>query len=227
MRLNEFLLSYPPLICNDYGEHEFAAIRVLCPGLSSPKLGKILNFSGRFLEPDEVYCEIGTFTGYTLISASHDNSKSEFIGIDNMRLLGEKTTKENQDWVRNRLKINMDHFKYGNQRYIESDYKNVTLSKKIGVFFIDGHHTREEVVENFQWAYDKLSDQALILVDDISIAGVGEGVKDWISSHSDEFEEFFRMHVYHPPEDLNHWSPAFWNGLSMVGFNRKEKKETI
>lgn len=225
MMLNEFMLSYPPLICTDYGEAEFASIRVLCPGLSSPKLGKILNFAGRFLEPGEIYLEIGTFTGYTLISASHDNSRCEFWGIDNMRLLGEKTSQEKQEWVRNRLKINLDHFKYGNHHFIEADYKDVILpeGKKIGVFFIDGHHTKEEVIENFKWGHDKLSDNALIVIDDISCWGVGDGVMDWVKDH-DEYKEFFRMNVYHPPQEINHWSPAFWNGLSMVSFNRKEKK---
>lgn len=223
MNIDSFMLSYPPLICTDYGEAEFASIRTLCPGLSSPKLGKILNFAGRFLYPGEIYLEIGTFTGYTLIAASHHNSRCEFWGIDNMRLLGEKTTQDKQDWVRNRLKTNLDHFKYGNHKFIEADYKNVTLpaDKKIGVFLIDGHHTKEEVLENFTWAHGKLADEALIAIDDITQWGVGEGVDAWVQDHQDEYKEFFRMNVYHPPHEIDHWSPAFWNGLSLVSFKKK------
>jgi predicted O-methyltransferase YrrM len=223
MNIQGFMLSYPPLICTDYGEAEFASIRTLCPGLSSPKLGKILNFAGRFLEPGEIYLEIGTFTGYTLIAASHHNTRFEFWGIDNMRLLGETTTKDKQDWVRGRLKINLDHFKYGNHHFIEDDYKDVTIpaEKKIGVFLIDGHHTKEEVIENFMWVDDKLADEALIAIDDISCWGVGDGVDEWVHSHRANYREFFRMNVYHPPEDRDHWSPAFWNGLSLVSFKRK------
>lgn len=224
MDLVNFMMSYPSLICTDYGEAEFASIRTLCPGLSSPKLGKILNFAGRHLENGEIYLEIGTFTGYTLISASHHNTNRQFWGIDNMRLLGDKTSKEKQDWVRNRLKINLDHFKYGNHHFIEDDYRNVNLApdKKIGVFLIDGHHTKDEVIENFSWAESRLADNALILIDDISAWGVGDGVDEWVKSHSDEYKEFFRMNVYHPPDDVDHWSPAFWNGLSMVSFKRRK-----
>lgn len=223
MKLYDFILSYPQLICSDYGESEFSAMRVLCPGLSSPKLGKVLNVAGRYMEPGEVYVEIGTFTGFTLIAASHSNTKSKFIGIDNMRLLGDKTTEREQDWVRQRLQINRDHFKFGNHYVIEDDYKNVKgfENTKIGVFLIDGHHTRQEAYDNFKWAHPFLADRALVVIDDISIAGVGEGVKDWVTENHEEYEEFFRMNVYHPPEDRDHWSPAFWNGISMVSFNRK------
>lgn len=224
MKLDKFLLEYPGLICSDYGEAEFAAIRTLCPGLSSPKLGKILNHASRCLENGEIYAEIGTFTGYTLISAAHANSSRKFLGIDNMRLLGEKTTKEAQDWVRQRLLINMNHFKFGNYSFVEEDYRNIKDlgGAKIGVFLIDGHHTREEAYDNFRWAHQYLADRALVAIDDISIAGVGEGVKDWVKDNPDEYEEFFRMNVYHEQDNVDHWSPAFWNGLSLVAFNRKK-----
>lgn len=223
MNLTEFIYSYPNMICSDYGESEFAAIRVLCPGLSSPKLGKLLNFACRFMEKEESYVEIGSFTGYTLISASHHNSNKRFIGIDNMRLLGDKSTPEQKEWVRNRLRINLEHFKSGNHFIIEDDYRNVKLPEqtKIGVFLIDGHHTREEAYDNFRWVKPYLSDSALIGIDDISISGVGEGVKNWVRDHPEEYEEFFRMNVYHPPDNIDHWSPAFWNGLSLVSFRRK------
>lgn len=224
MKLDQFLLNYPQLICSDYGEAEFAAIRTLCPGLSSPKLGKILNNASRYLDQGEIYTEIGTFTGYTLISAAHANSNRKFLGIDNMRLFGERTTEESKKWVKERLLINMNHFKFGNYSFIEDDYKNVkNMDSKIGVFLIDGHHTREEAYDNFKWAHPFLADRALIVIDDISIAGVGEGVKDWVKEKPDEYEEFFRMNVYHSPDNVDHWSPAFWNGLSLVAFNRKKE----
>lgn len=224
MNLFSFMVSYPQAICSNYGEEEFAAIRVLCPGLSSPKLGKLLNFACRFMDTTETYVEIGTFTGYTLISASQNNTNRKFIGIDNMRLLGEKTTEDNRKWARNRLAINLDHFKYGNHRVIDDDFRNVKLPEDvhIGVFFIDGHHTEQEVYENFEWVHPRLSDQALILIDDISVCGVDKGIQRWTKEHP-EYDEFFKMNVYHAPDNIDHWSPAFWNGLSMVAFSREKK----
>ena len=225
MDTTKFLHNYNNLICSDFGEQEFAAIRVLCPGLSSPKLGKLLNYAGRCLPKGEIYLEIGTFTGYTLISASHHNTHTKFLGIDNFRLIGEKTTPEHQAWVRDRLRLNREHFKYGNQEVIDSDFRNVQFSPdvKIGVFFIDGHHTREEVYENFKWAHPNMADEALIFVDDISIGGVGDGITGWTKDHP-EYMEFFRMHNFYPKEDGDHWSNSFWNGLSILRFKREKQK---
>ena len=225
MDITKFLQNYHSLICSDSGEGEFAAIRTLCPGLSSPKLGKVLNYAGRLLPEDEIYLEIGTFCGYTLISAGHHNTQTKFLGIDNFRLLGEKTTPEHQAWVKSRLKLNMEHFKYGNHHFIESDYRKVELGPevKIGVFYIDGHHTREEVVENFKWAHDRLADQALIFVDDISIAHVGEGIKDWVKDRH-EYYEFFHMDSFYPEDNQDHWNNSFWNGLSILTFKREKQK---
>lgn len=220
MKLERFLEEYHALISSSDGESEFGAIRMLCTGLSTPKLGKILNRASRFLEPDEVYCEIGTFTGYTLISASLCNSDRRFYGIDNFRLLGDRTTEDKREWVRKRLALNLDHFKFGNQHVIDSDFRSVDLKEKIGVFYIDGHHTREEVYENFRWGHGRLANKALILIDDISISQVGDGVEDWVKDHPGEYREVFRMHSFYEPTDINHYNSVFWNGLSIVTFER-------
>lgn len=220
MNLNKFLLQYPKLIATDHGESEFAAMRVLCPGLSTPKLGKILNTAVSCMSRDEVYCEIGTFVGYTLISASHGNSDKICIGIDNFRLVGIEATATSIAWAKERLKINLEHFKYGNQRFIEADFRDVDIKEKVGVFYIDGHHTREEVYENFRWGHNKLSDNAVVLVDDITMPGIGEGITDWIKDHPEEYREVFHMDVFHTADNVNHYNNIFWNGLSIVTFKR-------
>lgn len=223
MNVDSFLREYPELIANDHGEGEFAAMRVLCPGLSTPKTGKLLNRAVSHMEKDEVYCEIGTFVGYTLISASHHNTTKKCIGIDNFRLIGLEATEASIAWAKERLKINLEHFKYGNQFFIEGDFREVDIKEKIGVFFIDGHHTREEVYENFRWGHTRLADKAVILVDDISMSGVGEGIQDWIKDHPTEYREVFHMDVFYDPENINHYNSVFWNGLSIVTFEREKK----
>lgn len=226
MRTFDFLKTYHNLIASSDGEGEFAALRMLCPGLSTPKLGKILNNACRYLEGEEIYCEIGTFTGYTLIAASMANSRCKFVGIDNFRLLGENTTEEARKWARERLAINMGHFKFGNHRVIDSDYKLVDLKEKIGVFYIDGHHTREEAFKNFEWGHEKLSDNAMVFIDDISVNGVGDGVEDWVKAHPDEYREVFRCHSFYDDSDRDHYNSVFWNGLSIVSFKRNKKGES-
>ena len=224
MRVEEFLYTYPELIVSSAGEDVFATFSVICPGLSSPKLGKILNAASSYLEGKEFYCEIGTHCGYSLISAAHNNVH-QFVGIDNFTLFGDTTSKEYSDSVRAKVEANMKLFAAQNRKLIDSDYKGVSFGPedKIGVFFIDGEHTREDVHNNFKWAEEYLADNALILVDDISSPGVSDGISDWIKDR-DEYTEFFRMNMFYPykEDERSHWSPVFWNGLSMIKFKRKK-----
>jgi len=223
MKLDSFMISYPHLICSDYGESEFSTFRVICPGLSSAKLGKILNYASRLLDDKEIYLEIGTFTGFSLISASHQNSFSHFVGIDNFSIAGIDTDPKQRQWVKDRLNINLDHWAHPNRQVIDGDFREINLEEgtKIGVFYIDGKHTYDELIENFKWGEKYLADQALIVIDDITIPGIGEGIRDWIKDKP-EYNEFFRMHTYHTARAIDHWNPTFWNGLSMIGYTRKK-----
>ena len=223
MNTDAFLREYHTLIATDHGEAEFASIRMLCPGLSTPKLGKLLNRAVYHMDGKEVYCEIGTFTGYTLISASLSNTSKHCVGIDNFELVGDKSTQEARNWAKSRLNINREHFKFGNHHFIESDFRNVDIKDPIGVFYIDGRHTYEEVIENFKWGHGRLSDDALIFVDDVSICRVGEAVTQWVSDHKNEYKEVFHMDTFYPENDVNHWNSVFWNGLSIVKFKREKK----
>jgi predicted O-methyltransferase YrrM len=220
LNIEVFMREYPQLIASDYGEDEFAAIRVLCPGLSTAKTGKILNRAVSYMDKDEIYCEIGTFLGYTLIAASHHNGGHKCFGIDNFRLIGMDRTEEHKAWARKRLLTNLEHFKYGNQFFVESDFRDIDLKDKMGVFYIDGEHTKEEVLDNFKWGHPRLSDKALIVIDDISAWGVGDGVREWLKDNP-EYYEFFHMDCFYTADNVNHYNHIFWNGISLIKFERK------
>lgn len=223
MKTLEFLKEYPMLIASNMGEDVFATIMVMCPGLSTPKLGKILNRAVSYLEKDEIYCEIGTYCGYTLISSAYHNQEI-CLGIDNHMLCGLKTEKTEQEKVKNRLFFNLNLMGSRNIRFISSDYKEIALQEKVGVFYIDGEHTREEAYRNLKWGHEFLADKALIFVDDISSCGVGDGIKDWVKDHEEEYNEVFRMNVFYDKDKAEgtQWNPVFWNGLSIIEFNRKK-----
>lgn len=226
MKVEKFLLEYHDLIASDYGEGDFSVLKMMCPGLASPKMGKLLNRAVRHMPEDEIYCEIGTFLGYSLISASLHNVSKKCLGIDNFRLLGDNSTDEKKDWARKRLQLNLEHFKYGNQHVIDADFRKVQLSDeaKIGVFFIDGHHSKQEVVDCFEWGHKRLSDEALIFVDDISKWKVGDGIKQWLNTNGEEYKEIFHMDSFYPGGDFSsdNVNNVFWNGLSILVFGRKK-----
>jgi len=210
MQVEKFLNRFPDLLGSSEGESEFAAIRVLTAGMSTAKTGKILNQASSMLDKGEIYVEIGTFTGFSLICAAYQIPDRNFIGIDNFSFNGLTTHEDTKEIVRKRLATNIAYFPVGSKRIIEGDFRNVSLppDQKIGVFYIDGYHTRQEVIDNFKWGHEKLASKALIFVDDISIGGVGEGVADWVRENK-EYKEVFRMYAYS-------FNNTFHNGLSIL-----------
>jgi len=139
MQLEKFIYGFHKVIGSQEDENEFAAMRIVCCGLAGAKLGKLLNYASNFLEKGEVYLEIGTYTGYSLIAASFFHIENMFIGIDNFQLVDEgKIENDLKDRIEKRLRVNLQHFHSGNQEFIKNDYSKVDLDEKmkIGVFLI-------------------------------------------------------------------------------------------
>ena len=231
MDVDGFLHTYGDLVATSEGEEPFTVMQMMCPGLSSAKLGKLLGKAVNYCQDGEVYCEIGTYAGYTLIAASYHNYAIPCIGIDNFQGLGAVTTDTEKKRVDARLKANLGHFNFGNQQIIDSDYKKIEgfKEKKIGVFFIDGYHNQEEAYNGLKWGHDKLADDALVFIDDITCWGVADGINDWMAEHKDEYFEFFRMNNYYPKEIPinNQCGHSFWHGLSILKFKRKQPSKPV
>ena len=216
--LEAFACELPRLVGSSEGEQEFAALRMLTVGLSSPKFGKVISRAVAHMPKECCYAEVGTFSGYTLLSAAIYNPLKTCFGIDNYRpdfYIG------HADSVKARLKANLYHFGQINATVIESDFKNVTLPIPIGVHVIDGEHTGKAVLEGLAWVEDKLADNAIIIFDDISIGDVYEGVERYLAltDKAHCFKEIFKLHVTYP-DGANHVNDVAWNGFSILQFRR-------
>jgi len=225
---NPFKYGYFNSVCSDQGEAEFAAIRVMTCGLSSQKFGKIINYAVKCMDPRNIYCEIGTFTGYTLLCAALHNSR-QCLGIDNFSstFYSPETAKN----VRARVHANLGHFSFPNVSFVEEDYKKVALDgDRIGVFLVDAEHTREECFNCLEWGHRYLAPYAIVFVDDISACGVYGGVEDWMALHPSEVRELFKVHVHYPQtgdiddDELGRQraNPVSYNGFCILEFTRKK-----
>ena len=223
MQIDRFLSIYHDLIGTDTKEEEFAAIKTLCRGLSSQKLGKLLNAAVGFLEPNEIYCEIGSFAGYTLISAGKDNYDKKCVGIDNFNIKMYHKP-ELQEAIHKRLLTNLDHFQHPKTVFINKDFREFAVPEedRIGVFYVDGDHAKEETIDQLKWGHQFLADRALVVLDDISIPGVHDAASEWIATHTKEYKMFFYMDCFYP-HNVPRQNTVFWNGLCMMRFERKSR----
>lgn len=153
-------------------ELEFAAESSL-EGWAAIPLMKILNYAvSECLQDGEIYLEIGTYAGRSLIPALKNNNARAYV-IDNF-------------WDSATLKpmFQRNVERFGVQDRIDlydgnAEDFNQPLPGKIGVYLYDANHDRGFSHFNLEKFKPYLSEQAIIIVDDVRIpAGVGHKCKD-------------------------------------------------
>lgn len=184
MNIEKFKENVISLMSYQNGDEKFAALRVYTHGMASSRFAKAINFAVKCLEEGEFYAEIGTYSGFSLISAGYENT-SPCIGIDDLSM-PDFFKKEHSEGAKNSIReilhTNMNTFGFSNLKHIESDFRNVVFDEsqkgKMGVLLIDGKHTAAEVNDTLTWATPYLSKDSVILFDDVSMADVSHAVCD-------------------------------------------------
>lgn len=225
MQLDKFLDGYPNVLFSDIGDEIFIVYRLLFHGMCSHRLAKLLNFACRFLDENEYYLEVGTYAGFTILSASYESGK-QFVGVDNFSENFSVSGK-----VQDKLQENLDRFP-GAHSIINSDFRKFDLAgigkanpeasiPKIGVFLIDAKHTYEDVVNAISWAKPYFADQAIVIFDDIAIDGVMKAVKE--IRQDPHFEEIcFANSFYDGKCDRGMSSdPYIHNGFSIMTYKKE------
>jgi Methyltransferase domain len=183
MDLNKFRENVVASMSYPSGDAKFEALRVYTHGMATARFVKTINMAVKCLAPDEFYCEIGTFSGFSLLGAAHDNTKM-CIGIDDLSMedFFSKEQTEVKDRVRQILVSNITNFGGPCVKFIESDFRNVQFEDdkkgKMGILLIDGKHSEKEVNDTLAWADPYLADNCLIFFDDAGINGVDLAICD-------------------------------------------------
>lgn len=213
MNLVRFLDSYTTTLFDSREDCKYETMRILSNGLSAAKTGKILNFAAKCMEGDEYYCEIGTYTGYTLACAGYELA-SEVIGIDNFKPSWNTNFVLTEDVV----KKNLSQILGLNFRLINSDFRTVDLEKeKMAVLYIDADHDYQNVMDALVWSKPFLSKRAIILLDDVRVAGVTEAMREWISANK-EYEEIFYCKTYRIEQHGKINDPFLQAGLAILKY---------
>jgi len=182
LNYKRFQENLPKLLHSDEGDVEFQVLWTLFTGLASPRVAQLLNYACQCFEGQDLYVEIGSFTGFTLISAGYRNN-APVIGIEDFSSKILYTSEDAKKKAKNDLYQNIE--KYGSDHCIvvEKDFRNVDFeNKRIAVLFIDGEHDYKNVDDALIWVDPFLADNAIVVCDDIRISGVYKRVIEAVGS---------------------------------------------
>jgi protein O-GlcNAc transferase len=232
MNVTRFLTDLPRYLMSPEGDEPYHVIRMSTGGMTAPRVAKVLNFAVRCLDEKEFYCEIGSFTGYTMLSAGNENN-AQIMGIDNFSFnfgLMEKTPEEIEQFkinIKNRLAQNLAVYGTKMMEHVDADFRSVDFRNKegaavgMGVLFIDGDHTYKDVTDSLNWSIPFLSNEAIIILDDVNISGVYEALMDYLKEHKN-YELVFHCKPIIDESMGRFRDPIIHNGISILKYRRQD-----
>jgi predicted O-methyltransferase YrrM len=170
-------------------------------GCCYPNTMALMNFLvTNCLENDEIYLELGSFCGRTLIAALTDNeaqaiSIDPLIHDDSATAIFDNVARYN---VADRVTI---HHKYW-QDFI----KEGQAAPPVGIFFDDGDHGTGSTIQSLEAFVPFLADESIIVIDDMEMEPVRLEVDQWFHENQDHIA-FYR-------------EARYFMGQAVIGFAR-------
>ncbi len=184
------------------------------PGFATENKLVLLNFAASLLEPGEVYLEVGTWKGLSLIGAMWGNIDKEFCAIDNFSQFGN---------VKRDFHANLRRWwPSGRLVFIERDCFSVLRSnrffvgRKVGVYFYDGDHSYESQFRGLQYIQSHLSDCALVVIDDTAYPHVRAATTTFMTFHRG-YRLLFDLRSAYDGE------PRWWNGIHVYSYDVRRR----
>ncbi|OLP18805.1 hypothetical protein BST81_08685 [Leptolyngbya sp. 'hensonii'] len=192
----------------------FRAILEDVSAMTTPNVMQLLNHAVSCLEPGEVYCEVGTYQGSTLIGALLNHPDAMAYAIDNFSEFD--PTGENEEKLLGNLA------RYGLQEQVlfcNQEFEAFFLElgqlgteDRIGVYLYDGAHDYRSQIMGLLAVRPFLADRALIVIDDSNWKTIQQAIWDFIAvSPACQFLLELPTPV---PRD-----PTFWNGLYLLSWD--------
>jgi len=184
-------------------DHIFAHVHCM----SRPRVYAILNAIVSSMEAGELYVEIGTYQGGSMIAALQEND-AEAIGVDSF---GEfKETNSFDVTLNNFVKFGIaPRASLKNMTY-QDFFADAPNGFKIQVYNYDGEHGYEPQLAGMEAAWRFLVPGALILIDDYTYPEVSLAVNQFICNHLNEVKPLF---ILDPIESTDE---TWWNGCVIL-----------
>jgi hypothetical protein len=179
-------------------------------------LQHIINATNIFCDKKNIYVEIGTFRGFTLIHNAIYNKHTRLIGIDNFSLFDKEN--KNFNFIKNQIKKN----NIKNIDFIKKDfeYADTDIKDKIGVLFIDGAHDyRSQLIALLN--YSKfMANEGVIIIDDCNYYHVRKATFDFLNSNKEFkliYQKYTDVHIANAsPKKRTEIKNGNWNGINIL-----------
>jgi hypothetical protein len=181
-------------------------------GMNSPAIQHTLQLAASLLrDTDEAYFEVGCFNGSSLYAASRYNNDIIKYACDL-----KKTEK---------LEGNIKYIE--NLSFFEHDFFSLDLEQvlkhKIGVFYYDGMHEYENLINALTKIEPYLADRAIVLIDDIEFNRTYNACRDFFK-RPENVDRWTIVHEFWTPDKFvsvtKGYKDSWWNGLTIAEFER-------
>lgn len=192
----------------------FKSIITQVDSMISANVMQLLNLAVSCLDEDEVYCDIGTFQGASLIAALLNNPDKTAYAVDNFSELDPEG--ENFDNLAN----NLEEFNLSEQvlfccqdfEEFFRDLKSQELTEKIGVYFYDGSQDYRSCLLGLLALKPVISHQALIIVTNCQWKYCQQAVRDFLSTNSEA-----KLIL-----DFSQADYLLWNGIQILSWDNQQ-----
>jgi predicted O-methyltransferase YrrM len=177
-------------------------------GMATENKLMALNFAASLLGPNEVYLEVGSWKGLSIIAAMMGNHNQNFYAIDDFSQF---------EGPKRDFQSNIQKYGFSEKlHFIEGDCFEIFRTKflgsqKVGVYFYDGNHSYYSHYYAIKAIEPFLADNALLIIDDCSFPQV-KAVNAL----------FYRVHpnvrlLFDIRSDYN-GEPKWWNGIQILSY---------
>lgn len=180
----------------------------LMPRMASLSIGVIINKIVSELKDDEVFLNVGTWCGFSLIAGMIDNPTKRCIGVDNFSQFTQTPIGHPKDIFLRFFQL----YSTENHRFFELDYEEYfekMHNENIGFYYYDGEHSYENQLKGLELADPYLRESSLVLIDDINIEDVQRASLDFVK-RSKRYEIIFQQKTAHNEH------MTFWNGIMLL-----------
>ena len=175
--------------------------------MSRPRVYAVLNACVSAMDPGELYVEVGTYQGGSLISALRDND-ARAIGVDSF---GEFTQTNSLEITTRNLQTFgvLERVTLHNMGFKEF-FAQCPADMKIQVYYYDGAHDYETQLAGMEAGWKHLVPGSIVLVDDLTYPEVTRAVNQFISNHIGNLKIKFVMLPEKNTDEI------WWNGICVL-----------
>ena len=197
---------------------QFQEVLSAIPGTVTTNVLQLLNFAVSCMSEEEIYCEIGTDRGLTLIGALLNNPDRAAYAVDSFASFAEADSNNSSRENLTLLMDNLEQFQLEDRVYFCQqscedfffDLRQVETDDRFGVYFYNGSCDYRSQLMGLMLVREFLADRGLIIISNTQWATPQQAVWDFLSLNPES-------------ELLLELPPSFGNGLIILGWNRQRK----